>query len=506
MKEDVLEFDYNDNEIKTFLPGEFPYTSGLYPNMYKEKSWNIKQYAGYGNAESANLNFKKLISSGSSGISIAFDLPTQMGIAPESNLAKFEVGRIGVFVNTLDDMRILLQGINLKDISTSMTINASAGILLLMYQIVAEENGIDANQLRGTIQNDLLKEFITRSTYIFPPRPSMRFTNDIFGYCAKELPKWNPISVSGYHFSEAGANAPQEIAFAISNGVYYLESALSYGLDIEKLAEKFTFFFSAKTNLLEEIAKFRAARSIWAKILKNKFNFSSPKSLQMRIHAQTAGSQLCAFGIENNQARVTIQALAAIFGGVQSLHTNSYNEALSLPTENSSKLAINIQHVIKEETDITFAPDPMRGSYVIENLTSKIESEVLDIIQNIEDLGGVINAIESGYQRSLIENSSYQEAKDLADNKKKIVGLNIGATLNDDDLGKNPYFTQGKNTSTSSVNIAASMIEKSAFAELKKCAQSDKNVMYPIKNLIRQGASVSEISDSLRECWGTYNN
>ncbi len=505
MKEDGLEFDYNDKYVKTFLPGEFPYTSGLYPNMYKEKSWNIKQYAGYGNAESANLNFKKLINSGSSGISIAFDLPTQMGIAPESNLAKFEVGRIGVFINTLDDMRILLQGINLKDISTSMTINASAGILLLMYQIVAEENGIDANQLRGTIQNDLLKEFITRSTYIFPPRPSMRFTNDIFGYCAKELPKWNPISVSGYHFSEAGANASQEVGFAISNGVYYLESALSYGLDIEKLAEKFTFFFSAKTNLLEEIAKFRAARTIWAKILKNKFNFSSPKSLQMRIHAQTAGSQLCAFGIENNQARVTIQALAAIFGGVQSLHTNSYNEALSLPTENSSKLAINIQHIIKEETDITFAPDPMRGSYVVENLTSKIELEVLDIIQNIEDLGGVINAIESGYQRSLIENSSYQEAKDLADNKKKIVGFNIGATLNDD-LGQNPYFTQGKDMSSASVNIATSIIEKSAFSELKKCAQSDKNVMYPIKDLIKQGASVSEISDSLRECWGTYNN
>ena len=501
-----MEFDYNDNDIRTFLPGEFPYTSGLYPNMYKAKSWNIKQYAGYGDAESANLNFKKLISSGSSGISIAFDLPTQMGISPESNLAKFEVGRIGVFVNTLDDMRILLQGINLKDISTSMTINASAGILLLMYQIVAEENGIDTNQLRGTIQNDLLKEFITRSTYIFPPRPSMRFTNDIFAYCAKELPKWNPISVSGYHFSEAGANASQEIAFAISNGVYYLESALSYGLDIEKLAEKFTFFFSAKTNLLEEVAKFRAARSLWAKILKKKFNFSSPKSLQMRVHAQTAGSQLCAFGIENNQARVTIQALAAIIGGVQSLHTNSYNEALSLPTENSSKLAINIQHIIKEETDITFAPDPMRGSFVIENLTSKIESEVLEIIQNIEDLGGVVNAIESGYQRSLIENSSYKEAKDLAESRKKIVGLNIGAPLYDDELGKNPYFTQGKNMSVSSVNFTASRIEKNAFSELKKCAQSDKNVMYPIKDLVRQGASVSQISDILRECWGTYNN
>jgi len=501
-----MEYDYNDNGIRTFLPGEFPYTSGIYPNMYKEKSWNIKQYAGYGNVESANLNFKKLISSGSSGISIAFDLPTQMGISPDSNLAKFEVGRIGVFVNTLDDMRILLQGINLKDISTSMTINATAGILLMMYQIVAEENGIDTTQLRGTIQNDLLKEFITRSTYIFPPRPSMRFTNDIFGYCAKELPKWNPISVSGYHFSEAGASATQEIAFAISNGVCYLESALLYGLDIEKLAEKFTFFFSAKTNLLQEAAKFRAARSLWAKILKTKFNFSSPKSLHMRIHAQTAGSQLCAFGIENNQARVTIQALAAIFGGVQSLHTNSYNEALSLPTEYSSKLAINIQHIIKEETDITFAPDPMRGSYVVENLTSKIESEVLEIIQNIEDLGGVISAIESGYQRSLIENSSYKEAKDLADGRKKIVGLNMGAQLNEDGLGKNPYFKQGENVGVSSVNCATSLIEKNAFSELKKCAQSNDNVMYPIKDLIRQGASVGQISDILRECWGTYNN
>jgi len=501
-----LNFDYSDNDIKTFLPGEFPYTSGIYPNMYKEKSWNIKQYAGYGSAESANLNFKKLINSGSSGISIAFDLPTQMGIGPESNLARFEVGRIGVSVNKLDDMRKLLDGINLSNISTSMTINASAGILLLMYQIIAEENGIEAHQLRGTIQNDLLKEFITRSTYIFPPRPSIRFTNDIFDYCAKELPKWNPISVSGYHFSEAGASPPQEIAFAISNGVYYLESALSYGLDIETLAEKFTFFFSAKTNLLEEIAKFRAARSLWAKILKNKFNFSSPKSLQMRIHAQTAGSQLSAVGIENNQARVTIQALAAIFGGVQSLHTNSYNEALSLPTENSSKLAINIQHIIKEETDITFAPDPLRGSYVIENLTSEIELEGLKIIHNIEELGGVINAIEAGYQRSLIENSSYKEAKELAENKKKIVGLNIGATINDNELEKNSYFRQENNTNKSSVNLTASNLEKSTFSELKKCAKSQKNVMYPIKDLIKKGASVGQISDILRECWGTYNN
>ena len=501
-----LEYDNSSNGFEVPLPGTFPYTAGIHSEMYKSKPWNIKQYAGYGIAEDANLNFKKLISSGSSGISIAFDLVTQMGIDPMSKIATHEVGRVGVSINNLDDMRKLLNGLDLGKISASMTINSTAGILLLMYQIVAEENGISSNVLRGTIQNDILKEFITRSTYIFPPEASLRFTNDIFEYSSKELPHWNPISVSGYHFSEAGATPAQELAFAISNAVLYLEKALARGLNIESIAEKFTFFFTAKTNLLEEISKFRVARKIWANILVDKFDFlPNSKALKMRIHAQTAGSQLTSFGVENNYARVTIQALAAVLGGVQSLHTNSFNEALSLPTEKSSKFAINIQHILMEETDLLKAADPLRGSYVIENLTLVLEREVLEIIKSIEKLGGVVDCINLGYQRNLIERNSFIESKSVAENTKKIVGLNTGVVIDETEDNEAFYFRQP----TQDKNLFK--IEKKAvqlnyeFKSLKEAALGDQNVMYPIKDLILKGATVSQICDVLKECWGVYS-
>ena len=483
-------------------PGEFPYRRGIHPQMYREKSWSTRQYSGFGNASEANLNFKRLISAGNKGVSIAFDLPTQMGLNPNSEMAKFEVGKVGVSIDSLDDMRALLSEIPLEEISLSMTINATSGILLLMYHMVAEERKLNTKSLRGTLQNDILKEFITRSTQIFPLEHSVRFTADVFEFCATELPEWSPISISGYHFAEAGATPVQELAFAISNGLYYLEVAKERNLDIEALASRVSFFFSTGTNLFTEVSKLRAARSIWAKLTQDRYSFSNPKSSQMRIHAQTAGSELLPVGIENNLSRVTIQALAAILGGVQSLHTNSYDEALSLPTTFSSGLAINIQEIIRVETDISESPDPLGGSFHIEELTSNIEQEVLKLIQKIEGYGGVSVAIVDDFQRNLIEQNAYKEALDFASGAKKLVGMNYGV--------KSQNSSQFEDFSNRSVN--PDLIKKSQTVtpkvytlekELISCATSNKNVMYPIKNLLLSGYSSSTICDLLRKCWGT---
>ena len=494
------------NSTNASNAGEFPFTSGIYPNMYQAKSWTIRQYSGFGTAKAANQNFKNLISAGNSGISIAFDLPTQMGLDPSSPLAKYEYGKIGVSVNNLSDMRTLLDGIDLDKISTSMTINSTAGILLLMYELVATERGFSKDQLSGTIQNDILKEFITRSTHIFPIQHSVRFTSDIFEYCFNELPNWNPISVSGYHFSEAGATVVQEIAFTISNAIFYLEEAISRGLPVEQIARRFTFFFSAKTNILEEVAKFRAARSIWAKTLKRKFSIDDIGSLKMRIHAQTAGSQLTSSGLENNFSRVTIQALAAIFGGVQSLHTNSYNEAISLPTETSSKLAINTQYIVLHETDITKFVDPFRGSHAIENLTLTIESQVNDLLHKIDSNGGVINCIESNFQRTLIEQESYLLARNVTEGKNKIVGINSGSVTENDPFSTTSSFINNI-TPKPAMRLNATFDSKDKiFKELIDAAAGESNVMYPIKSLLVKNVSLSQIIDVLKSQWGSYQN
>jgi methylmalonyl-CoA mutase N-terminal domain/subunit len=501
----LRDYDESNHGNTSSVPGEFPFRSGIYPGMYRTKKWNIRQYSGYGNASDANKNFQKLIKSGNRGISIAFDLPTQMGLNPLNELAKFEVGKVGVSINSLDDMRKLFCGINLEEVEVSMTINATAGILLLMYHIIAEENELNSLKLRGTLQNDILKEFITRSTHVFPLEESLRFTNDVLEYCEKELPNWSPISISGYHFAEAGATASQEVAFAIANGIHYLENAELSGLNIQKIATKVSFFFAAKTNILEEIAKFRAARSVWAKTIKDRFIFDNPKAMQMRIHAQTAGSQLYPFGIENNLSRVTIQAMAAIFGGVQSLHTNSYDEALNLPTENASKLAINIQQILKDETDITLACDPFGGSFLIENITNQIEVEILNILNEIRLNGGVTKSIDLGYQRSLIEKNSYADAMASLENHKKIVGINSGAIIEEV-----PEFNLSSSGATSifhsmpvgKIPMKTLNIDQNIFAELVYSAKNKTNVMYPIKNLLRAGASLSDICEILRKCWG----
>ena len=485
-------------------PGKFPFTAGIHEEMYRERKWSIKQYAGYGNAKESNLYFKQLIRSGSSGISIAFDLPTQMGLDPTSSLAMHERGKVGVSISNLNDMRKLLDGIDLTKISTSMTINSTAAILLLMYQIVAEEQGFDPLTLRGTIQNDIIKEFITRSTYIFPPRESLRLTCDIFEYCTKELPAWNPISVSGYHFAEAGATPALELAFAVSNGLTYLNLAKDRGLDVEKIAEKFTFFFCAKTNLIEEIAKFRAARKIWATLLKKNYNFNNARALKMRIHAQTAGSQLTPSGINNNYTRITLQALAAVLGGVQSLHTNAVNEALSIPTDTSSKQAINIQHILIEETDLLSYVDPISGSYIFEELTLKIENEVYAILNEIEDLGGVVSCLESEFQRKLIEKNAFEEACLISTNKKGIVGINRGLVIEDDKLDSANYFKKTNQDEHNDTYPHSNTLNQSDFQILKESARGQSNILYPIKDLILKGASVAQITEILKSCWGQF--
>ena len=500
-----ISYDDSDHGNQSSAPGEFPFSSGIHPGMYKTKSWNIRQYSGYGTAADANKNFQKLIKAGNRGISIAFDLPTQMGLSPCDELAKFEVGKVGVSINTLDDMRQLLKGIDLEEVEVSMTTNSTAGIVLLMYHIIAEENELDSVKLRGTLQNDILKEFITRSTHIFPLDQSLRFTNNVLEYCEKELPNWSPISISGYHFAEAGASSAQEVAFAIANGIHYLENANSFGLSVHKIARKVSFFFAARTNILEEIAKFRAARSVWAKIVKDRFHFEDPKALQMRIHAQTAGSELLPFGIENNLSRVTIQAMAAILGGVQSLHTNSYDEALNLPSEKGSKLAINIQQILKNETDLTLASDPFRGSFVIENLTNQIELEIFRIIGEIKDHGGLVKSVSLGFQRELIEKNSYADAVSLSKNKKKVVGLNSGAIIEEIPEIDLSFLNTPSIVSPTKINelkINDADIDQKLFSELVFSAENNTNIMYPIKNLLKAGANMSDICEILHKCWG----
>lgn len=483
-------------------PGEFPYRRGIHSQMYREKSWSTRQYSGYGSASEANLNFKRLIAAGNKGVSIAFDLPTQMGLSADTEMARFEVGKVGVSIETLEDMRELLLDIPLEEISLSMTINATSGILLLMYQIVAEERNLDTKFLRGTLQNDILKEFITRSTQIFPLEESIRFTADIFEYCSMELPQWSPVSISGYHFAEAGATPTQEVAFAISNGLYYLEVARDRGMDVEVLASRVSFFFSTRTNLLTEIAKLRAARAIWAKLVQERFSFNNPKSLQMRIHAQTAGSELVPVGIENNLSRVTIQALAAVLGGVQSLHTNAHDEALNLPTEFSSGLAINIQEIIRSETDVCHSPDPFGGSFLMEKLTSEIEEKVSELVQQIEASGGVITAVNNQFQRNAIEENAYRSALDIETGKKLVVGVNHGVLFEKSskvEEDKPTHYSYQKGREQGVVQARKFELEE----ELKHCAASNKNVMHPIKNLLIQGYSSSTICDLLKECWGT---
>jgi methylmalonyl-CoA mutase N-terminal domain/subunit len=406
------------------LPGEAPFTRGVYPSMYRGRLWTMRQYSGFGDAASTNERFKFLLAAGQTGLSCAFDLPTQMGYDSDHSRAEGEVGKVGVAIDSLDDMRTLLADIPLDKVSTSMTINSTAAILLLMYQIVAEEQGVSSEQISGTIQNDLLKEYIARGTYVYPPKPSMRIITDIFGYCSEHIPKWNTISISGYHIREAGSTAVQEIAFTLANAIAYVQAAVDAGLDVDDFAPRLSFFWNGHNDFFEEVAKFRASRRIWHKIMTERFGAKDPRSAMLRFHTQTGGSTLTAQQPVNNVVRVAVQAMAAVMGGTQSLHTNGFDEALSLPTEDAARLALRTQQIIGYESGITETPDPLAGSYFVESLTDEVERLTWEYIERIDEMGGAVEAIEAHFQQDEIEQSAYEYTKSIDDDERVIVGLN----------------------------------------------------------------------------------
>src|SRR5215213_8713584 len=405
-------------------PGEGPYTKKIYPSMYRGRLWTMRQYAGFGDAESTNQRFKFLLGAGQTGLSCAFDLPTQMGYDSDHPRAEGEVGKVGVAISSLDDMRRLLDGIPLDKVTTSMTINSTAAILLLLYELVAEEQGVASQAISGTIQNDLLKEYIARGTYVYPPRPSMRIITDIFAYCRERIPRWNTISISGYHIREAGSTAVQEIAFTIADGIAYVEAAMAAGLDVDEFAPRLSFFWNAHNNFFEEVAKFRASRRIWYRLMTERFGAKKESSKLLRFHTQTGGSTLTAQQPETNIVRVAVQSMAAVMGGTQSLHTNGYDEALSLPTEHAARIALRTQQIIGYESGIVDTPDPLAGSYLVETLTDEVERLAWEYIHRIDDMGGAVEAIEAGFQMDEIEQAAYEYAKSIDDNERVIVGVN----------------------------------------------------------------------------------
>ncbi len=419
-----LDSNMENYESKLGFPGVYPYTRGVQSTMYRGRLWTMRQYAGFGTARESNERYRYLLSQGQSGLSIAFDLPTQIGYDSDDVMAEGEVGKVGVAIDTLADMEILFDKIPLDKVSTSMTINAPASVLLAMYIAVAEKQGVSKDQISGTIQNDILKEYIARGTYIFPPKPSMRLITNIFEYCAKEVPKWNTISISGYHIREAGSTAAQEVGFTIADGIAYCDAAVKAGLDIDEFAGRLSFFFNAHNDLLEEVAKYRAARRLWAKLMKERFKAKNPKSMMLRFHSQTAGSTLTAQQVDNNIVRVTIQTLAAVLGGTQSLHTNSRDEALSLPTEEAVKIALRTQQIVANESGVTNTIDPLAGSYYVESMTDQIEAEAEEYIAKIDAVGGMINAIEEGYVQTEIQRAAYKFNQELEAKKRIVVGQN----------------------------------------------------------------------------------
>ncbi|MEU6842884.1 methylmalonyl-CoA mutase family protein [Streptomyces sp. NPDC046716] len=498
-----------DPEQKLGEPGGYPFTRGVYPTMYTGRPWTMRQYAGFGTATESNARYQQLIANGTMGLSVAFDLPTQMGHDSDAPIASGEVGKVGVAIDSVDDMRVLFDGIPLDKVSTSMTINAPAALLLLMYQLVGEEQGVAAGQLTGTIQNDVLKEYIARGTYIFPPKPSLRLIADIFKYCRAEIPKWNTISISGYHMAEAGASPAQEIAFTLADGIEYVRTAVAAGMDVDDFAPRLSFFFVARTTILEEVAKFRAARRIWARVMKEEFGAENPKSLMLRFHTQTAGVQLTAQQPEVNLVRVAVQGLGAVLGGTQSLHTNSFDEAIALPTDKSARLALRTQQVLAYETDVTATVDPFAGSYVVEKMTDDVEAAALALMERVEDLGGAVNAIEHGFQKSEIERSAYRIAQETDSGERVVVGVNRYQL--DEEEPYEPLRVDPAIEAQQAERLARLRAERdqkavdTALAALKEAAQDDgSNVLYPMKDALRARATVGEVCDALREVWGTY--
>src|SRR5215204_2209021 len=487
-------------------PGEYPYTRGIYPSMYRGRPWTMRQYAGFGTAKETNARFKYLTLNGQTGLSVAFDLPTQMGRDSDHELALGEVGKVGVAIDSLLDMRDLFEGIPLREVSTSMTINATASILLLLYSLVAEKQGVE--NVMGTTQNDILKEYLARGTYIYPPGPSMRITTDMFAYCASELPRWNTISISGYHIREAGSTAVQELAFTLSNAIAYVEAALDAGLEVDEFAPRLSFFFNAHNDLFQEVAKYRAARRMWAKIMKERFAAEDDRSLKLRFHTQTAGSSLTAQQAENNIVRTTVQAISAILGGTQSLHTNAFDEALALPTEKSARIALRTQQILANEGGLTDTADPLGGSYYIEALTDAVEEEAWEYIKRIDEMGGSVRAIEERFMQREIEEAAFRYQREVEKEERIIVGVNRYVTKEDPEMELHSVDESiRERQSERLVELRETRdnpaVEK-ALTDLKHAAEDTDNLLYPMKNALANLATLGEVSDILREVFGQH--
>jgi methylmalonyl-CoA mutase N-terminal domain/subunit len=491
------------------LPGEFPFTRGPYRDMYRGRPWTIRQYAGFGSAEETNTRFRYLLQRGQTGLSVAFDLPTQLGYDSDDARSLGEVGRTGVAIDSIADMRLLFDGIPLAEVSTSMTINAPAALLLLLYELVAEEQGASSDTLRGTVQNDILKEYVARGNYIFPPRPSMRLTTDLFAYCAERIPRWNTISISGYHIREAGSTAVQELAFTLANGIAYCDAAVDAGLTPDEFGGRLSFFFNAHNHFFQEVAKFRAARRLWARIMQERFGATNPRALALRFHAQTGGSTLTAQQPENNIARVTVQALSAVCGGAQSIHTNAFDEALALPTERSARIALRTQQILASEAGATDTADPFGGSYFIEALTDELESRAWELIEQVDELGGAVAAIERGFVQDEIERAAFEWQRDVESDECVIVGVNAYTEDEPESIELHrldPAVEQRQLERTASIRADRDgAAAEGAIAAVLQAARGDANIMHPLRDALRAQCTVGELCGALRNEWGTYD-
>ncbi|EJN61453.1 acyl-CoA mutase large subunit family protein [Halogranum rubrum] len=503
--DDVADLDYLDD---VGFPGEKPYTRGVYPTMHRGRLWTMRQYAGMGTAAETNERFRYLIDNGSSGLSMAFDLPTQMGYDSDAAMSAGEVGKSGVAIDTLEDMERVFEGIPLDEVSTSMTINAPASVLLAMYIAVGDKQGVGREQLRGTIQNDVLKEYVARNTYIYPPEESMRIITDIFEYCAEETPKFNTISISGYHIREAGSTAAQEIAFTLGNGIQYVEAAIDAGLDVDEFAPQLSFFFNAHNNILEEVAKFRAARRMWAKIMEERFGAENPKSKQLKFHTQTGGSTLTAQQVENNVVRVGYQALAAVLGGTQSLHTNGKDEALSLPTEQSVRTALRTQQILAHESGAADTIDPLAGSYYVESLTDEVEAEAFELLDEVDERGGMLDAIENQWVQKQIQDVAFDRQREIEDEERVIVGVNKYQVDEEEQMDVEEVAEEEEQKQVESVEAVRERRDEEAvdeaLASLRDAAQGSTNLLPHIVDAVKAYATVGEICNVMRDEFGEY--
>jgi methylmalonyl-CoA mutase, N-terminal domain len=497
-------------ELSPELPGEFPFTRGPYRDMYRGRPWTIRQYAGFGSAEETNERFRYLLSRGQTGLSVAFDLPTQLGYDSDHPRCAGEVGRSGVAIDSIADMERVFEGIPLGRVSTSMTINAPASVLLLLYELVAERQGVAAARLRGTVQNDVLKEYVARGNYIFPPRPSMRITTDLFAYCRERLPRWNTISISGYHIREAGSTAAQELAFTLANGIAYCEAAVAAGLSPDEFGERLSFFFNAHNNFFQEVAKFRAARRLWAQIMKERFGATNSRAQALRFHAQTGGSTLTAQQPENNVVRVAIQALSAVCGGAQSVHTNGFDEALALPTERAAQIALRTQQILQHEAGTTDTADPLGGAFYLEVLTRELEQRAQELIERVDELGGAVAAIEAGFVQSQIEEAAFEDARRVEAGEEIIIGVNAFAAEGQEaevEIHRlDPELEARQIARTQRVRAERDQAAVSAALDrVRAAARGDANLLHPMREALDASSTVGEVCDALREVFGTFD-